>query len=46
MLKWSVTRTTIRAVIQDRRVDFQASGHLPDGTEVILTIDANRMLAP
>jgi hypothetical protein len=30
--------TTIRTVIQDRRIDVPAPNDLPDGTEVVLTI--------
>jgi hypothetical protein len=30
--------TTIRAVIHDRRIEVPAPNHLPDGTEVVVTI--------
>lgn len=32
---------TIRAVVQDRRIDVPAPSNLPDGTEVILTVGAS-----
>ncbi len=31
--------TTVRAVIHDRRIQVPAPDDLPDGTEVVLTID-------
>jgi hypothetical protein len=33
--------TTVRTVIHDRRIEVPALNDLPDGTEVVLTIDTD-----
>lgn len=33
--------TTIKAVIQNRRIEVSAPENLPDGTKVVLTIDSD-----